>query len=262
MALRSAGAECIVDFQRSRLHAPPFTDIADAGVGLVLFYPADIVPDHKERSAPVVEALSGEHAPEDRGGVLAHWAALTSALRTRIAQRFPDAAHVAWGHSRHGKAALLAAAFDPGFNAVIAHQSGRFGAALTQGARGESVAQIARAFPHWFCPRLAVEQAQGCESDQHHLLALIAPRPVLLGGARSDFWADHAGAVRAAFAAAPVYDGLGPSAHPDLSGAIVLFERSGWHGVNAEDWRVFLAFLAAKFEPRLGLRAVAPPAAV
>ncbi|MGE0597307.1 MAG: hypothetical protein AB7P07_13170 [Hyphomonadaceae bacterium] len=229
------------------IHTPPFERVAAAGVGLFLFYPADLVPDHRQACRPILEALSGAEASTERGGVLAHWAAITIALRGQLAAHFPNAAHVAWGHSRHGKAALLAAAFDPGFDAVIAHQSGRYGAAMTDGARGETVAQIVRAFPHWFCERMSVEQGRGCEVDQQHLLALLAPRPILLSGARADFWADHAGAVRAGQSAAQILGAGGLTAYPDTSGAVVSFERPGWHGVTGEDWRCFLDFLGAKF---------------
>lgn len=234
------------------IHTPPFEHIADAGVGLLLFHPADVVPDHKEACRPILEAFSGAEIATERGGVLAHWAAITIALRRQLAAHFPNAAHVAWGHSRHGKAALLAAAFDPGFDAVIAHQSGRYGAAMTDGARGETVAQIVRSFPQWFCERMLVEQGRGCEVDQQHLLALLAPRPILLSGARADFWADHAGAVRAGQSAAQILGAGGLTVFPDTSGAVVSFERPGWHGVTSGDWRCFLDFLGAKFRRGLG----------
>ncbi|MGE0187562.1 MAG: hypothetical protein AB7Q23_17420 [Hyphomonadaceae bacterium] len=235
------------------IHVPPFDDLMRAGVGVVLFHPAQLVPDHPAHAAPMIEAISDGIPPLDRGGVLAHWAAITSALRVRVSERFPATPIVAWGHSRHGKAALLAAAFDDALAGVIAHQSGRFGASLTQGARGESVRQIARAYPHWFGQRFLTEHAlDPGEVDQHHLLALIAPRPLLLGNATSDFWADPKGAVRAALAASAAYRALGAAGLGDRLGItsdIAVFERAGWHGINADDWRCFLAFLDAKFAP-------------
>ena len=44
------------------------------------------------------------------------------------------------GHSRHGKAALLAAVWDPRIEAVIAHQSGFAGASLSRSGTGERLA--------------------------------------------------------------------------------------------------------------------------
>ena len=244
----------------AHIHAPPFDDLMKAGVGVALFYPAQLVPDHAAQASPVIEAISDAIPAADRGGVLAHWAAITSALRVRVAERFAPTPIVAWGHSRHGKAALLAAAFDGAFAGAVAHQSGRFGASLTQGARGESVRQIVRAYPHWFSQRFAQERAlDPGDIDQHHLLALIAPRPVLLGNATSDFWADPKGAVRAALAASPAYRALGAAGLGDRLGSvgdIAVFERAGWHGINEDDWRCFLSFLDAKFAPATSIAAV------
>ena len=240
------------------IHAPPFEQVVQGGFGLALFCPGDIVPDHKLRAPAILEWLSASSNADERAGALAGWAALTSAVRRLLNkdERIGGAPIVAWGHSRHGKAALLAAAFDKGFAGVIAHQSGRFGASLTHGASGEGATQIARAYPHWFCARLHNEtlRRRRYDIDQHHLLALIAPRPILLGNGRRDFWADPEGAFFAAHAASEAFTPYGqpgllqlePS-RPNLAGGIAVFTRAGGHGVNGADWRHFLDFLAAKF---------------
>lgn len=240
------------------IHAPPFEQVVQSGFGLALFCPGDIVPDHKLRAPAVLERLSASSNADERAGALAGWAALTSAVRRLLKEdeRIGGAPIVAWGHSRHGKAALLATAFDKGFAGVIAHQSGRFGASLTHGASGEGANQIARAYPHWFCARFHNEtlRQRSYDIDQHHLLALIAPRPILLGNGRRDFWADPEGAFFAAHAASEAYTPYGqpgllqlePS-RPNLAGGIAVFTRGGGHGVNGADWRYFLDFLEAKF---------------
>jgi dienelactone hydrolase len=88
----------------------------------------------------------------ERGGAVAAWAWGYSRVLEALEQEpgVDPARTAVWGHSRNGKAALLAAAFDPRIDLVIAHQSGRGGAALSRSARGESVAEITAAFPHWF----------------------------------------------------------------------------------------------------------------
>jgi hypothetical protein len=161
-----------------------------------------------------------------------------------------------WGHSRNGKAALLAAAFDPNIDLVIAHQSGRGGAALSRSPRGESVAQVTRAFPHWFAPSYANHAGRevGMPVDQHQLIALIAPRPVLLGAARRDAWADPAGGLEALRGAQPAYvlhgsPGLRQAglSEPNLAADLAAFMRPGRHGVHAGDWAMFLDFMDAHF---------------
>jgi len=240
------------------IHAPPFEQVVQSGFGLALFCPGDLVPDHKVRAPAILERLSASANADERAGALAGWAALTSAVRRLLKEdeRIGGAPIVAWGHSRHGKAALLATAFDKGFAGVIAHQSGRFGASLTHGASGEGATQIARAYPHWFCARFHNEtlRRRSYDIDQHHLLALIAPRPILLGNGRRDFWADPEGAFFAARAASEAFTTYGQpgllqleSSRPNLEGGIAFFTRAGGHGVNGADWRYFLAFLEAKF---------------
>ena len=54
-----------------------------------------------------------------------------------------------YGHSRFGKAVLVAGALDSRIDAVIAHQSGRGGAALFASERGEPIEKMAAAYPQW-----------------------------------------------------------------------------------------------------------------
>lgn len=165
-----------------------------------------------------------------------------------------------YGHSRAGKAALIAGAFDERIDAVIAHQSGRAGAALNVSEIGEPLSEMAKVYPNWLS-EVATAQAVAGELDlsidQHHLLALLAPRPVLLGHGRRDSWSDPQGAFRAAQGADPVYELLGSQGltverldafapEADLSYWI----RKGTHGETEEDWPAFFAFLGAHFKPQ------------
>jgi hypothetical protein len=134
---------------------------------------------------------------------------------------------------------------------VIAHQSGRGGASLTRSDEGETVAQMMEGYPLWFPPAYA-ERAADPAMDQHQLLALIAPRPVLLGNASRDAWSDPHGAWQAARAADPawrLYGVVGFAQNdmrtPNGEARLEFFTRKGLHGVYAADWRAFLAFLDA-----------------
>jgi hypothetical protein len=242
---------------------PPVERILAAGYGVALMYTGDIVPDEPEAAAPRLAALTPHGAPPDqRTGALAAWAwSYLRALDALAADPRIDAGRIVlWGHSRNGKAALLAAAFDQRPAAVIALQSGTGGASLGRDAVGETVAQITQAYPHWFGPRFAAyaDRQGDLPVDQHQLLALIAPRPVLLGAGRRDRWSDPHGALRAAHGASGVYALFGAPPfrqdrldRPDRAHPLVTYMRPGLHGVHASDWDEAIAFLDARL-PHVG----------
>lgn len=231
------------------ISVPPYETILARGYGLAMFYAGDVVADTTDGAAAGMARLYGESA--NAAGAVAVWAWLYSRAYDVLAEDGRvDAARVAvWGHSRNGKAALYAAALDPRIAAVIAHQSGRGGASLSRSLQGEGIAEMMEAFPHWFPPAFAREPSDPV-FDQHQLLALIAPRPVLLGNARRDAWSDPLGAWRAAEAADPAYRLHGVEGFrqlemrtPNPAARLQYFTRDGLHGVTAEDWGRFLDFL-------------------
>lgn len=236
---------------------PPVEDVLEAGYAVAVLTATDIVPDDEEDGKAALRALSAGH-PDDRTrwGAIAAWAwTFSRAVDVLIDEpRIDPSAIVTWGHSRYGKAALLAAAFDDRIGGVIAHQSGTGGASLTRDKKGESVAQITREYPHWFAEGYADAYTEGLSIDQHHLLALIAPRPMFLGNARRDVWSDPNGAFRAAQSASAAYQLYGVDAFPqdrldqfNPQQQLVFWLRPGTHGIVEEDWPAFLTFLDAHF---------------
>ncbi|MBI1405305.1 MAG: alpha/beta hydrolase [Caulobacter sp.] len=240
-------------FFGKRINGPDIAKVTARGYAVAMFYPGEIVPDDPDLAPAALAALQPGVPAERRGGALAVWSVMFSdAYDVLTADPRLDAARTAiWGHSRHGKAALLAAAFDPRFAAVIAHQSGRGGASLTHSGAGETVKQITDAYGFWFGAAYARQASQpATDLDQHQLIALIAPRPLLLGNAMGDGWSDPAGAFRAAQGADPAYRLLGSSGFnaTDMDDfrpgdGIVWWSRGGGHGVTTEDWDAFLRFL-------------------
>ncbi len=239
--------------------APPADDILARGYALAMFYPGDVVPDDDETADAALARLAAEGAvPEDRPGTLAAWAWLYARALDVLEQdaRIDKDRTAIWGHSRHGKSALLAGAVDPRVDAVIAHQSGRGGAALNRSDIGESIEQITDGFPHWFGARYGgyASMAEALPVDQHQLIAMIAPRPVFIGAARADTWSDPRSAFVALEGADPAYELLGADGlvqnsmrEPAWSADLVYVLTGGWHGVTTEDWDNFLTFLDAQF---------------
>ena len=96
------------------------------------------------------------------------------------------------GHSRLGKTAIWCGVQDERFAGVVSNDSGCSGAAVTRGKKGEHVVHITKNFPFWFCKNYQkyIENEENMPFDQHQLLALVAPRPLCVGSATEDEWAD------------------------------------------------------------------------
>ena len=230
----------------------------DAGFAYASFHASDFVPDDEDEAGPAIAALGGDPNP---GSTLMAWAyAFSAAVTAMEMDDRVDASRTAiLGHSRHGKAALLAAAWDTRVDAVIAHQSGFAGAALSRSPSGERLDRMVKSYPHWLAP---TAQAYADDPfllpfDQHHLLALIAPRPLFLGTARRDVWADPNSSYRAAIAASEVWKAYGETGlkdditHFDPNADIAWFLRPGGHSIVDDDIEAFLAFLTAHLgQPR------------
>lgn len=245
---------------------PPIDRILDAGYAVAAIHPSEIVPDRGAEGLAELKRLSAGHEDDEtRWGAIAAWAWLYSRMIDALEQdpALDPARMIAWGHSRYGKSALVAAAYDERIDGVVAHQSGAGGASLNRRKKGESVKSMMKNYPHWFAPAydaFAVDD-QAPAVDQHLLLAMIAPRPVLLGNARRDVWSDPNGAFRAAMGADPVYELMGSDGLTqeklvpyDPTADLSFWIRPGTHGVTEEDWPAFLQFLDAHFKDAGGRR--------
>jgi len=212
----------------------PLRRLIEAGISIAVACYNDIEPDDPKESS---------------GRAIAKWAQGLMQIRRWLASDSRvDASRIfALGHSRLGKTALLASAFDGRFAGVVAIQSGCGGAAPSRTSVGETVGDITRVFPHWFTPEFSsyAGREEDLPIDQHWLLALCASRPVLLCNAEDDVWANPAGQHEMLALVAEAYgEPLPPMALGTTVGSrLAHFDRQGTHQVTQEDWQAILAWL-------------------
>jgi hypothetical protein len=237
--------------------------ILDRGYALAAFCSSDVDSDRAEVSDGVYAWLARQSGhttpPEPRNrGTIAAWAwGYHRCVDYLVTDRDLDPQRIAVvGHSRNGKTALLAAALDERIGLAIPHQAGCGGTAPSRGKIGESVKQINDRFPHWFNATFKEFNAQPerLPFDQHCLVALMAPRPVLLSNAVEDQWANPGGQFDVLRAAQPVYQllgagGLDATSMPEpgrlVASKLGYYLRPGKHSMTAGDWQVFLDFADA-----------------
>lgn len=170
------------------------------------------------------------------------------------------------GHSRYGKAALVAMALDERFAIGYISSSGHGGAKLHRRKYGERIENVASTFYHWMGGNY-LKYAGNWDAlpvDSHELIALCAPRPVFVSAGRgpdpvradgtvqgNDAWVDPKGSFLAEVAAGPVYEllgkkGLGVTEFPPIDTAIVegdLGFRQHTEGhVPGPTWPTFIEF--------------------
>jgi len=148
---------------------------------------------------------------------------------------------VVTGHSRGGKAALLAGATDARIALTAPNNSGCGGAGCFRiaGRGSEDIRAITKTFPYWFHARFA--QFAGARVarlpfDQHTVKALVAPRALFSTEALGDLWANPRGTQVSHRAAKEVFAFLGAADRTDIR------FRDGGHGHNASDWAALLDF--------------------
>ena len=248
-----------------RLNVAP---ILAQGIGVATVYYGDIDPDFLGGIPYGVRSLylkpgQTEPAPDEWGAIGAWAWGLSRAMDYLETDKGVDAKRVAiMGVSRLGKTVLWAGARDTRFAMVIASCSGEGGAALSRRNYGETIKHLTAPtrYPYQFC---ANYQKYGDRVDQfpvdaHMLIALIAPRPVLLQTGDKDGWSDPKGEFAAAIAAGPVYRLLGkqgletdqmPSAGQAILHTVGYYIHAGGHGTIPSDWDQFMKFIEMHLRP-------------
>lgn len=239
------------------IETAPVESLLRQGFSFATFYTGSIVPDSAVLAPQALQTLSSVSTKPVTGVISAWaWGYLQVMHALEVDARIDPARVALFGHSRDGKAVLLASAYDASVDAVISHQSGTGGAAPSRRNVGESIAAIMESYPYWFDASFLTFAGREEELtlDQHFLLALSAPRPVLLTGARLDRWADPKGSFMALRDASYVYnlyqeESFSANTLTDFvpTDTLAFFMRPLNHGTRASDWNAFTAFLQAHF---------------
>jgi hypothetical protein len=231
--------------------------------GYASYIPTTVQADNGEGLTQGVIGLVNKGQPRklDDWGVLRAWAwGASRVLDYFETDKAVDAKQIAIeGHSRYGKAALIAMAYDSRFAVAYISSSGEAGAKLFRRNFGEQIGNIAGTGEyHWMAGNFINYDGPLNEKDlpvdAHELIALCAPRPVFIGAgtlANGDGWVDAKGMFMAAVAAGPVYQLLGkkslstkefpPVETALLDSDIAFRQHSGGH-TTFQNWPTFIAF--------------------
>jgi hypothetical protein len=244
----------------------PAEEIVARGYAALAFWNGDVALDNaKSNCTQGVHACWAKERTANSWGALSAWAWGASRVLDWVeTEPLLDAKHFGVvGHSRGGKTALLAGVTDTRFAMACVNDSGCSGAKLNHIdlPKSESIARIAKVFPHWFC--LNYRQFSGKEFemdfDQHMLVALVAPRAVAIASASNDHWAGQRGEYASAQLASPAWElygkkGLVSDSFPNPNearqdGMVSYHLREGKHNLTLHDWNRYM-----DFADRLGWR--------
>ena len=210
-------------------------------------------PDRKERGLYPVY-------PDYDFGMLSAWAwgyrRCVDALLT-MPEVDPDCICIT-GHSRGGKATLLAGALDERITFIQSSGSGMFGCGCLRYTQVEAPErkiqdhhsetlgnmfgrEVGYDISHWVGPGMEAYIGREAELpfDFHFLKAAIAPRCLLETGSVDDVWANPRGSYQTFRAAREAFEALGVRGH------IASSWRYGPHGHTIADFARFLDFITA-----------------
>ena len=243
----------------------PTEEIIDGGFGVFHVYYNAITSDDGNFGDGLARFFVDGSREGDAPGKIMIWAfflrKMMDYLKTRVEADGEKIGVI--GHSRLGKTALLTAALDERFAFCCSHNSGCSGVAVSRAKPddAEHIANITKVFPFWFCPNYLkyVDNEDTFPTDQHALVSLVAPRPIVVGVAELDFWADNNGQCLSLSGASPawelygkrglVYDGKSLSVGDKFDiGEESLFVRGGYHFLGREDWQSYISILKDKLK--------------
>lgn len=236
--------------------------VLDKGWGYAIIVPYSIQADAGAGLSEGIIGLCNKGQPRkvDDWGALRAWAwGASRALDYFETEKSVDAKQVGLeGHSRFGKATLVAIAYDQRFAIGFVSSSGAGGASILRRDYGEIIENLAGSGEyHWMAGNFLKYAGpltwDDLPIDAHELVCLCAPRPVFIssGSINGDAWVDAKGMFLAAAGAGPVYRLLGkkdmgttefpPIETTLIDGEVAFRQHSGGH-TPGPNWPTFLTF--------------------
>jgi len=234
------------------------------GFAVATIYYGDIEPDFKLGYQYGIRGFylkPGQQVPaDDEWGAISAWAwGLSRAMDYLETDKQIDTKRVALqGVSRLAKTVLWAGAHDTRFKMVIESCAGEGGGALSRRNYGENIAHMTDTSRYYyqFAPNWHkyAKDFNASPVDAHMLVALMAPRYLLMQTGTTDLWSDPHGEFLAAIAAQPVYNlfglnGPGTAKWPDGGDASLAYNPLGYymhvggHGTIPSDWDIYLNYV-------------------
>jgi hypothetical protein len=240
----------------------------ERGWGYAALNPGSIQADNGAGLTLGMIGLCNKGQPRklDDWGALRAWAwGASRAIDYFETDQAVDARHIAIeGHSRYGKAALVAMAYEPRMWTAYISSSGEGGAKLHRRNWGEIIENVAGIDEyHWmagnFLKYAGPLNWNDLPVDSHELIAMCAPRPVFLSAGKGgydaepggDSWVDAKGTFLAGVGAGPVYrllgkKDLGAAEYPPIetliaTGDIAFRQHSSGH-TDQPNWPYFIDF--------------------
>lgn len=197
--------------------APPLETFIDRGYAVLRLDTNAIASDTHPSRGVFADLYPGADA-----GVLMAWAwALHRVVDAAAQVPGLEARRLAVsGFSRWGKAALLAGALDDRIALTVPSSSGLSGVGQYRyfyespadaSTRNEKIGNIIGYAPQWFTPRFAEFEhtPDRLPFDQHEVMAMVAPRALLMSTGKEDHWCNPRGSALSFRAAQKVFNFLG-----------------------------------------------------
>jgi hypothetical protein len=239
------------------------------GWGVCIFDPTVLQPDNGAGLTSYLIGLCNKgnwRSPSDWGALAAWSWGISRLIDYFEADSTVDAAKIGvTGHSRYGKAALVAMAYDQRMFIAFPSDAGSLGTKMNRRHWGQDLENsgwdqeyhwTAGNFFKWMGPLYDTSylprKIELMPVDAHSLLSLCAPRPVFINGGNQSSWCDPYGMYLTTVAATPAYELLGKQGiimsdtRPQLdvgyiSGDLAYRYHNGGH-TDAPDWPSFWQF--------------------